>query len=338
MSTYSITTSGPSPQSAMLRALVLKATHTVTAAALTIRVTLQRLAHLAKGIAGTALAVIGSRAGYDLATNTVKKIVTTGWGLLKKAASWFGRLVRKAGNAITKGIALISPSAAAWVAEATTRWIVRPVSTFTTTVASWVALAGHVLWELSHTTLFRAATVLGAQVASLVLAIHAISRGAVASRIVSAVPALFDVVLTITNPAKVVAIVAGVFVAACAVAFVRLLTNDGPESPVPAAASPVTPLQPSNVATPPAPAVDLMAVAAKLSVDVAPDGSVTVHGIPADLPEEVARRVAEIASDAAVKQLRRILSARSTPSRDDRRLLNKVAKEAVRAEGQRATA
>ena len=33
-----------------------------------------------------------------------------------------------------------------------------------------------------------------------------------------------------------------------------------------------------------------------------------------------------------VKQLRRILPVRPVPSRDDRRLLNKVAKEAVRAQ------
>jgi hypothetical protein len=79
-------------------------------------------------------------------------------------------------------------------------------------------------------------------------------------------------------------------------------------------------------------AVDLVAVAARLTIDVAPDGSVTVNGIPDDLPEDEARRIAEVATEAAVKQLRRILPARPVPSRDDRRLLNKVPREAVRAE------
>lgn len=330
MSTSYTTRSGPAPMRAILRAMLDTTAGTLTRYWARVLTVLARSARLAKAATSTALAVIGSRVGYDTVTHVVKKAVTTGWGLLKKAASWLGRLARKAGHATTKGIALVSPSAAAWVAEATTRWIVGPLTTLSATVTSWAGLAGQVAWELSRTTLVRTATVLAAQIGSLVLAVHAVSRGAVASRIVSTVPALFDVVLAITNPAKAVAIVAGVFVAACVMAFVRLLSTDGPESPVPAAMAPVSPVQPTSMDAPAASDVDLRAVAAKLTVDVAPDGSVTVNGIPADLPEDEAQRIAEIAADAAVKQLRRILPVRPTPSRDDRRLLTKVAREAVR--------
>ena len=80
------------------------------------------------------------------------------------------------------------------------------------------------------------------------------------------------------------------------------------------------------------PDLNLPGIAAKLNVEVAPDGSVLVHGIPEELPAEVGLQVAQIAAQAATIRLERILLHRATPNRDDRRLLTKVAREAVRSQ------
>jgi hypothetical protein len=84
------------------------------------------------------------------------------------------------------------------------------------------------------------------------------------------------------------------------------------------------------------PDYDLERIAAQVNVEVTPDGSVLVHGIPTELPDEVGLQVAKIAADAATARLRKVLQHRTVPNRDDRRLLTKCAREAVRAEGRRA--
>jgi hypothetical protein len=62
---------------------------------------------------------------------------------------------------------------------------------------------------------------------------------------------------------------------------------------------------------------------------------VLVHGIPGDLPDEVGLRVAKIAADAAAARLEKVLLHRAVPNRDDKRLLTKVAREAVRTQARR---
>ena len=53
------------------------------------------------------------------------------------------------------------------------------------------------------------------------------------------------------------------------------------------------------------------------------------------VPEEVGLEVAHIAGDAATARLEKILLHRPVLTRDDRRLLVKAAREALRAEGRR---
>lgn len=60
-----------------------------------------------------------------------------------------------------------------------------------------------------------------------------------------------------------------------------------------------------------------------------------VAGLPQDLPPHLRGRVAGIAADAAITQLRRTLRHRPGPSRDDRRLFTKVAREALRSHARR---
>ncbi len=79
----------------------------------------------------------------------------------------------------------------------------------------------------------------------------------------------------------------------------------------------------------PVPLIDWDAVAAS-PIEITNDGSVVVHGIPKSIATEYGEVIAQIATDAALKHWRRTRTSRPTPSRDDRRLFTKAAKEALR--------
>ncbi len=81
--------------------------------------------------------------------------------------------------------------------------------------------------------------------------------------------------------------------------------------------------------------LDWEEIAANLPIEVRNDGSVIAHGIPDDIPRSQGERIARIATEAALRQFSRTKTVRPYPSRDDKRLFTKVAKEAVRAEGRR---
>ena len=73
----------------------------------------------------------------------------------------------------------------------------------------------------------------------------------------------------------------------------------------------------------------------KVNVEIQRDGSVVVTGIPDSVPADLGQAVAEIALDAAMQHIHRTLPVRPNPSRDDRRLFTKTARDAIRAEAQR---
>jgi hypothetical protein len=149
-----------------------------------------------------------------------------------------------------------------------------------------------------------------------------------------------DVVVVLTNPAKVAALVGLAFVTALAVAALRILDTEGPDDDEPDEADseevqkdePEIPARPHLVPVPDVPEADLPVVAAQLNVEVTPDGSVLVHGVPDELPADVGLQAAQIAAQAATLRLERILLQRKSLNRDDRRLLTKVARPAVRSQ------
>ncbi len=56
-------------------------------------------------------------------------------------------------------------------------------------------------------------------------------------------------------------------------------------------------------------------IAASVQVEVTPDGSVIVHGLPESVPEHLRDHVARIAADAAIIQLRHYSSSANTEQR-----------------------
>lgn len=341
MSTYTIPVSGPSPRLAMLRALALKAAHRVGQLLTAVKVTLTRGTHLVRTAASAVLAIVGSEAGYQLVRHAVRTVATTTATAVKAGLRLLGRGLKFLARTARTAIALVSPTAADVVERKAGDWIVEPVAHVATTISTWMGNVAQLGWELSDSSLVKAVTVRAAQVAGLILAIHSLSQGAVASRIVQALPWLMDTVLWITSPVKALALVATGFLAALAFTAVRLLGSGNDPEPTEPATAPEPVLDPGTpllVAEPhpiEQPSFDLEKVAASVNVEVAPDGSVLVHGIPGDLPEDVALQVARIAADAATARLEKVLLHRAVPNRDDRRLLTKSAREALRAEGRR---
>ena len=75
--------------------------------------------------------------------------------------------------------------------------------------------------------------------------------------------------------------------------------------------------------------------ARQVRIEVSSDGSVGVHGIPDTVPPEVGQALAEAGQHEAERHLRRILRIRPVPTRNDRPLVTKAAREAVAAEVRR---
>lgn len=343
MSTYSIPVSGPDPRLAFLRALAMKAAHRAGQFLATVKVVLTRGTQLVRAASSTALAIIGSEAGYQLVRHAIRTVVTTTANVAKAGLGLLGRGLRFLGRLARKAMAVVSPHAADVVSDTLTTWVLEPLTKAATVVEQWITRVAQAVWELSDCSLVKAITIRAAQAAGLLLAVHSITRGAAATKVVSALPWAMEAVLTLTNPVKVLMLVTGVFIAALGFAAFRLLDRaDRPNPDVPTQAgeplgdpgTPVLVAEPRKMAQLD---YDLERIAAQVNVEVTPDGSVLVHGIPTELPEEIGHQVAKIAADAATARLEKVLLHRPVPNRDDRRLLTKCAREAVRAEARRAT-
>ena len=77
MSTYSIPVSGPDLRLAFLRALAHKASGFAGRFLTTVKLVLTRGTQLVRAASSTALAVIGSEAGYQLVRHAIRTVVTT---------------------------------------------------------------------------------------------------------------------------------------------------------------------------------------------------------------------------------------------------------------------
>jgi hypothetical protein len=201
--------------------------------------------------------------------------------------------------------------------------------------ATWIETAGLLTWLLASTDLVRTCTTRAAMAAVTLTSLHAITQGALAAKLVAALPWTMDAVVAITNPTRALAFVLGTALAAMAVAAARLARES--RRPEPPAADTAAAPRPTSEDTAVEVEVltDLAVIAGKVTVEVQRNGSILVTGIPDSVPPDLGQAVAEIATDAALRQLRRTLPVRPTPSRDDRRLFTKAARDAIRAEATR---
>jgi hypothetical protein len=174
----------------------------------------------------------------------------------------------------------------------------------------------------------------------------------VAAKIVAAIPSSMDLVMAVTNPWITLAGVGVVTVGAMGIALARLMSArsdveghvhdvNAPDDTPPNGDAPPGSVQPAQAApTKESVAVDdvltdMAEIAKWVHVVIATDGSVTVEGIPGTVPPELREVVARVAADTAIGHVERTLRVRPTPSRSDRRLFTKAAREALVAQAKR---
>jgi len=344
--TYEVPISGPSPHLAMLRAVMLKAAGIARHTWHSMKASLRLAGQLPRSAAVTLSSLLASTTGYIALTGTVRTLVRCAWAGVRAVARGIGRACRAAAGLVTLAVGYVSAPGADWTLRVTDA-IADRVTGVACGVDGTVRGSGELAWALAHTTLVRTAVTVAASTASAVFVFHTLTQGLLAFRIVQAAPALMTAVVWATDPWRTLGLVTAVAAGAMTVALARLLhgnqadvTGDGgePQPPSPAAAQRPADAQPEpRVArVPDLPVIDWDAVAASVRIEIGNDGSVVVVGIPNSVPREYGEVIARIATDAALTHWNRTRASRPTPSRDDRRLFTKAAKEALRKHARKA--
>lgn len=338
--TYSVPVSGPSARLAMLRTIMLKAAGIAKNAWAHTRTTLAMASRLPKSVAVTVNSVLATTTGYTTLTRLSRAVLSTAWNGLTRLLRGVGRAARTAVGVVPLAVGFASP-AGADLTLGITQVLTQTVTGLFDRLDALVRGAGELAWGLAHTTLVRSTVTTAASVASGVFIVHSLTQGLLAVKIVQAAPSLMTAVVWVTNPWRTLAMVAAVALIAMGVALARLVhgsrqqepvVDDGPEfDPEPPAAAAQAPFtvvpDPEPIVEP---LIDWDAVVASVRVEITNDGSVVVVGIPNAVPREYGEIIARIATDAALKHWNRTRVSRPCPSRDDRRLFTKAAKEAVR--------
>jgi len=420
--TVNITVSGPSTALAYARALAAKAKGWAGTAVFSIKAGIRTITRVPKAVANVALSALSTKAGYDAAVSVVSKAVRLVGRVASKVVRTVGKGLKKAATVVTGLVHHVAPKIAD-KADQVIETVAVVADVAVTAVEVALTGASQIVGALVRSPLVVVTTTRAAGLASGALAIHALTKGAAASRIVRAVPAAMTLVVWATSPWKLLGAVAGVMVGAMAFAAFRLGRMPAtPPEPAPgwdtfedddlpdwdprdtnaqedllgevlneaafADAEPAMttwdellanapqlaasfadvgvlprPLHNETLA-PMAPAgmvaVDLTSVVeaepamtlaaspeaehgpassqeqvsldvANLRVAIGIDGSIEVHGIPADLPEDKQRSIAQTAADAAAEQLHRIVRRGRPLKSADRRHVTKAARAAVLA-------
>jgi hypothetical protein len=334
--TYSVPISGPSARLAMLRTIAMKAAGIAKNAWAHTRTVLATASRLPKSVAVTVASVLATRTGYTTLTRIARAVLSTAWNGLTRLLRGAGRAARTTANTVPLVVGFLSPTGADLTLGI--------IDTLARTVTRWfdkfdglVRGVGELAWGLAHTRLVRSTVTTAASMASAVFVVHTLTQGLLAVKIVQAMPWLMTAVVWATNPWRTLALVGVAGLTAMGVALVRLIqgsrgmAEDAPEfDPEP----PATEQVPFTVVPDPEPIVepviDWDAVVSSVRVEITNDGSVVVVGIPNSVPREYGEVIARIATEAALKHWNRTRVSRPCPSRDDRRLFTKAAKEAVR--------
>ena len=340
--TYSVLVSGPSPRLAMLRTLIMKTDGIARHAWASARTTVHTAGQMPRSVAATVSSVLSTPAGNTALTGAARRITSTTWTAVTSVARGIGRSGRAAAGLLTCTVGHLSADGADTLLRTTDR-VGAHITTAARQVDEWVCGLGDLTWTLLHTRLVRSTVTTTASAASGVFVIHTLTQGLIAVKIVQAAPALMTAVVWATDPWRTLALVGIAAGAAMLIALARLVhatrhdhtpRPDGdPQPPCTAAAQPPVAVV-AEPAEAPVPWIDWDAVAASVRIEITNDGSVLVHGIPNSIPREHGELIARIATEAALKHWRRTRTSRPCPSRDDRRLFTKAAKEAVRNHAQ----
>ena len=352
--TVTVPVSGPSTVLAMLRAVHLKAARIARTAWTQAVLTLSLVTTTPATVTSTITTVVSTAQGYNLAAETIRAVVTATWNGLTRAARFLVRLLRCALDAVTVAVGYVSATAV----DAVHRGVCAVVDTVEvgfTRLDEAVRQFGRALWTHSGAVLVRTAATTAAGASSAFTALNTLTNGAAARLLLTWLPAWLRrrVLLAGGWPGPILVATVTIIALICEALrgwFRRRRTRNATaadtSAPTTGEGSPDAPKKPMETpATPPArrapsveeelDALDWAKIADGIRVEITGNGSVIVHGIAQEVPTHLRDRVASIAADAAIVQLRRTLRQRHHPSRDDRRLFTKVAREALRAQARR---
>lgn len=324
--------SGPSTLLALLRVLHLKIMGVARCFWSRFRTVFNTTLRLPSSLATSMTSVLSSKAGYAGVIGAVRGLCRWVWRGLTKVARLLGRTAEKLGTAVITVVGHVSPAKADALYAGLMRIRVMVIR-IATRVDTLVRSIGEVLWMLLNTELVRGVSTAVAGIASVLLVIHEATSGGILVWLADVAPTAIRWVAWVTNPWWCLAAVVASAAVTMAYAFLRLLKStktgdgdsgdDGPEQPASAADWSRWQETIEDEA--------LDALVRDLHVSVAPDGSVTVSGIPDWVPANLRSRLAKVASEAVIKQWERTVRHRRTPSRDDKRLFTKAARDAVRS-------
>lgn len=295
--------SGPSPQLAMLRALAIKTAACAKRGWHWIRNGAQAVVHAPGWIAQAVLSGLSTSAGFSTATGVVSTIV-------KFAHRTVDKVVRGVGRASMLAAYTAAGFLPGNLADKATTWLDRTTAAVATGYAAHRAKVenlGQHLLLLAQSPFVRTVATRSAATASALIAVHLITKGILATHLVQAIPALAGATVVVTSPWWALAGVAGLTIAALVWAAIRVnrssrtvdvrvdpenpVSDFGPDTPGNETSGPTGSSRPAITKLHDITAADL----AGLTVDIGVDGSILVHGIPADLPEHEQERLAHAA-------------------------------------------
>jgi hypothetical protein len=318
----SITVSGPSTALAYARALIARLGRGLATAGQHLRRALRLAWHLPRAVADATLAVVATDQGYTAVTGTIGRTTRAGGRLLARGLRWLGRGSANAVRQVAGVIDIATPQAGQRLRQVIDAIQARITGLFDT-IEHALSQAASLVAMLTSTPLVRAVTTRLATVFSGLLAVHVVTQGALATRLIQAVPASVGFVAWATNPWMLLAGLAFSFAAVTVFAGVRLWQAGGPrpQGPTTDHSSDLGAVEQDGA---------FEAIVSRLRVVIEPDGSVRVDGVPADLPEPQQRDLATAAARAAVGQLEQIARHGRPISSAQRRAATKAAKAAAR--------
>ena len=365
MSTHSIPISGPSTVLAMLHALIVKTARVARALWNQISVTLTMVATASFSTAATMTTVLSTDEGYTLATQVAKTVIAAGWKVFNTTARFLGRAVRRVADLAVIAIGYTS-GAAVDLAYTTVCTVNEKVENGFNRFDHTVRAFGAQVWHSARSTAVRTVATTGAGVAAAFTALRNLTEGALDAWLTCHLPRNISkrllgqwsgllAVTAVTFTVILVGVIRNWIQRRKAAKAAQLGAPQEPEKEEepeePQGTDEVEELQVVEATEEPEQIEEVLAeivepdiedelaeldwhqLATTVTVDLSPDGSVTVNGIPDWVPAHLREDVAHIAADAAIRQMRRTLKLRSTPNRDDRRLFTKVARQALRKQG-----
>lgn len=329
--TVSITVAGPSTALAYARALASKAQEWAGAAILYVKIGIKTTTRIPRVVANVALSALSTRIGYEAVVSAVGKAARFIGRTVSTAVRAVGRWLKKIGGFFTGLLGRVAPKAAK-KAEQGLDTVASTCDAVFTRIEATVTGVSQLLGSLVRSPLVVLSTTRAAAIASGALALHAITKGAVAARIVRLIPAAMTAVVWLTSPWKLLLAVLGVMAGATQFSAVRVarMTTPPPVKPTPIR-TPKTQSPPVEepVTEPELSREDFESLVASLKVVIAVDGSIEVHGIPAALPPAEQQEIAQTAADAATEQLQRLVRRGRPISSADRRTVTNAAQSAV---------